>query len=182
LIWLRYGTQPIWEVWTRDAQVNPPNGLKWYSRRIRYLRRGGWVVKNYVFLQSANIDPTIDPTIEPVEMVALRRIWRIDLLKEPGVRLDRAFARVQRQAQPEPQPGDTIRDRYGEFKCLACAEGWVMARRKGCAPAVFPMDIWHAYRDPASGSVEHDNAALPGWEIPPGQTDPPLCAGQPGGA
>jgi len=35
-------------------------------------------------------------------------------------------------------------DRYGPFRLMAYAEGYVMARRKGCAPFVCPLAEWVA--------------------------------------
>lgn len=35
-------------------------------------------------------------------------------------------------------------DRYGEFRLLAAAEGYVLFRRKGCVPGVMPIDEWDA--------------------------------------
>lgn len=33
-------------------------------------------------------------------------------------------------------------DRYGPLRLMAIAEGYVMARRKGCAPFVVSIDEW----------------------------------------
>lgn len=35
-------------------------------------------------------------------------------------------------------------DRYGKFRLMAVAEGYVMARRHGCPPFVVSIDEWVA--------------------------------------
>ncbi len=38
-------------------------------------------------------------------------------------------------------------DRYGEFRSLAFAEGWIMYRRKGAATGAMPLKEWDALSD-----------------------------------
>jgi hypothetical protein len=46
-----------------------------------------------------------------------------------------------------PLPGERVRDRHGEIRCMESAEGWVMCRRKGAMPFLIPVAEWRKLRE-----------------------------------
>jgi hypothetical protein len=44
----------------------------------------------------------------------------------------------------ELRPGERRWDQYGEWRCMAVVEGWVMCRRKGAMPHVMTVKEWSA--------------------------------------
>lgn len=49
-----------------------------------------------------------------------------------------------RDVPSEPKRGDVRYDRYGEFKCMAVADGYVMYRRPFSMPFVMTIREWQA--------------------------------------
>lgn len=42
-----------------------------------------------------------------------------------------------------PKRGDTYVDDVGEVKCLGVVDGYVVVRRKGCAPILLYLSEWN---------------------------------------
>jgi hypothetical protein len=62
-----------------------------------------------------------------------------------------------RVAALAPQRGDRRYDGYGPFRVMACADGYVMARRPHCMPMIFSLAEWREL-DPRPLAERTDNA------------------------
>jgi hypothetical protein len=56
---------------------------------------------------------------------------------------------MSRIATPEPAKGSRWNDERGEVRVMAVVEGYVVLRRKGCAPFLRPLRVFAAQFRPA---------------------------------
>ena len=68
--------------------------------------------------------------------------------------MDKATARRRELDRMAPVRGEQTRDEYGEIRCLAVSDGYVMCRRPGMAPFLLGVREWAGLVRAAEGQAD----------------------------
>jgi hypothetical protein len=126
--------QPLFEEWSEDR-----NTIIWSSRKVSGKYPTEWRMEGYIELARVRFNNRLRPDTKLAEAQRAR----LELMRMEGMEIDKAHYKRLAATLAHPQPGDRISDAHGEMRCMACVDGYVMARRKGCVPFVMPEDQWH---------------------------------------
>jgi hypothetical protein len=129
--------QPLYEEWNEARNV-----VAWSSRVVEGDYPTKWRLKHYVALAEVRVDNRLHLD---TRLAAVSRA-QLNLVRLPGMEIDKAHYKRLAASQAHPQPGDRIRGQRGPLRCLACTEGFVLARCGRKVPFVMDEESWNTHR------------------------------------